>query len=130
MLGPELQLEGGIHTSGSYKFNVTTWSSKSWAIGHSLRLEEIPGRDGILMHRGVNAKIWSEGCILAMRFNPTNDTDDTAADERANDVDDSHEFCTEIHDYVKQREIEIKEKFKIETVEKLIIIDDEFETND
>jgi hypothetical protein len=114
---------------GSYKFDVTTWSSKSWAISHSLRLEDVPGRDGILVHRGVNAKIWSEGCILAMRYNPINDTDATAAGERANDVDDSHEFCTEIHDYIKQREDEIKERFKLDIVEKLIIITEEFETN-
>jgi hypothetical protein len=115
---------------GTYKFEYTTWSSKSWAIGNSLRVLEVPGRDGILVHRGVNAKIWSEGCILAMRNDPTTDKEDTSSSNRMNDVDDSHDFCAEIAEYVKQREIEIKEKFKISEVEKILMITEEGEIDD
>jgi hypothetical protein len=115
---------------GEYKFEVTTYSSKEWAIGTSLRLHDIPGRSGVLIHRGVNANIWSEGCLLVMRNDPTTDSETTQAANRANLIDDSHNFSTEIANYVNQREIEIKSKFKLDKVEKIIIISEENEIRD
>lgn len=115
---------------GEYKFEVTTYSSKEWAIGTSLRLHDIPGRSGVLIHRGVNARIWSEGCLLVVRNDPSNDLDTASKDDRANDVDDSHAFSTEIANYVSQREIEIKAKFKLDAVEKIIFISEENEIRD
>jgi hypothetical protein len=115
---------------GTYKFDITTSSSLSFAINKSLRLSDVPGRSGILMHKGVNARIWSEGCILAMRNDPTNDADNASATNRANNIDDSEDFCIELVNYIKQRESEIKSKFKLDKVEKIIIITEDNETQD
>lgn len=129
---PELKIDNKCNRiyKGTYKFRVTEVSSKSWAINKSLRLLDIPGRTGILMHRGVNARIWSEGCILAMKNDPSNDEDDTSAEDRANKVTDSEDFCVEVVNYINQREEEIKEYYKIEEVEKIIIITENNEIQD
>ena len=114
---------------GVYNFEVTTWSGKKWAIGNSLRLFNTPGRDGILMHRGVNANIWSDGCILLVRNDPTTDAEDDGPNQRSNQIDDSHNFSTEIANHINTLENEIKAKYKLKTVKKTIIISEEDEIN-
>ena len=115
---------------GTYTFGITTWSDKADFINKSLRLNNIPGRTGILMHRGVNARIWSYGCILAMRNDPTNDKDDAGPSERANKIDDSEAFCVEIVDYIKKRSNEIKKEYSIDEVVMKIIITENNEIKD
>lgn len=62
-----------------------------------------------------------------MRNDPSNDLDTASKDDRANNVNDSHAFSTEIANYVNQRENEIKAKFKLDKVEKVIFISEENE---
>ncbi|MEQ8880773.1 MAG: DUF5675 family protein, partial [Cyclobacteriaceae bacterium] len=81
---------------GTYVFSITSWSENANFIDKSLRLDNVPGRNGILIHRGVNARIWSKGCILMMRNDPVNDKDDAIAKDRSNTVSDSEAFCIEI----------------------------------
>jgi len=115
---------------GNYTFEITAWSNNPEFIDKSLRINNVPGRSGILIHRGVNARIWSYGCILGMRNNPSSDQDNSSADERANLINDSEAFCIEIVEYVKQRIIEIKEEFDLEKVEMIIIINNDNEINE
>ncbi|MDR1180672.1 MAG: DUF5675 family protein, partial [Bacteroidales bacterium] len=115
--------------SGVYNFEINTTSSRADRNNTSLRLRDIPGRIGILIHNGVNARIWSMGCILAMRHNPVNDSDNATASQRANQDDDSLDFCTEIVEHVRRRVIEINQKYNVQNVE-IIIITENNETND
>lgn len=115
---------------GSYIFSITSWSNKTEYINKSLRIDEVPGRTGILIHRGVNARIWSNGCILAMRNDPTSDSDNATASQRANSVTDSEDFCVEIVNYINERKAEIMEKYKIDVVEMKLIITEDNEIND
>jgi hypothetical protein len=116
--------------AGTYDCDITTYSENTNYINKSLRLENVPGRTGILIHRGVNARIWSYGCILAMRSNPINDADDASASERANTVTDSENFCTEIVSYISNRKARIREIFNITDVDVKITIKESAEIND
>ena len=115
---------------GKYDFSVTSYSSNTDFINKSLRLASVPGREGILIHRGVNARIWSYGCILAMRNDPTNDADDAMAEDRANTVTDSEDFCIELVDYINDRTKEIKDKLGYDEAIMKVEITEVSETND
>ena len=115
---------------GTYRFEITTWSNNTNYINKSLRISDVPGRTGILIHRGVNARIWSYGCILAMRNDPTNDNDNITAAQRANTITDSENFCIEIVNYVNRRKDEIRNAYGIQDVEMILIITEENELND
>ncbi|WMN12195.1 DUF5675 family protein [Marivirga salinae] len=128
----ERKSNGNCHRiqKGNYKFDLTTYSNKERFINKSLRVFNVPGRAGILMHRGVNARIWSYGCILVMRNDPSTDADDAKKTERTNNVDDSEQFSIELHNYVRDREIEIKANNpEIKNVKKTLIITEQNETN-
>ncbi|MDO4779355.1 MAG: DUF5675 family protein [Tissierellia bacterium] len=105
--------------AGSYKFEITTWSNEKKYINTTLRLLNVPGRSGILLH-WENTEGWSDGCLLANRNEPIKFSD--------NEINkDSKDFVKEIVDYVRDREKEIKKIYQEEKVEKVIIItqDDE-----
>jgi hypothetical protein len=53
--------------AGTYKFELNTTGTAQHRY-KSLRLHNVPGRDGILVHRG-NAYLWTQGCILLMTAN-------------------------------------------------------------
>jgi hypothetical protein len=115
---------------GTYDFEETVSSNNDKHINKSLRLHNVPGRSGILLHRGVNARIWSEGCILAMKNDPTNDADDANESARANQIQtDSEDFCVEIVNYVRKRIVEIKQKYGLQSIEMKIIITENSEIN-
>lgn len=116
--------------AGTYVCDITTWSGHAEYINRSLRLEDVPGRAGILLHRGVNARIWSYGCILAMRNDPTDDADDASANERANTITDAESFCIEIVNYINQRKTIIRNRFNITNVEVRMVISEILEEND
>lgn len=105
---------------GNFNFSVTTSSDNSNHINKSLRLksEDTSPRGSILIHRGTWAKGWSRGCIIAVPNNPINDS----SGNRANSAIQSEDFCVEIVNYVKQRELTIKQKYELTEVEKIVII--------
>jgi hypothetical protein len=117
-----LTSENNCHSivEGSFRFTVTTWSGTNEFINRSLRLkdEDTHPRGSILIHRGTWAKGWSHGCIIAIPNDPINDT----AGNRANSATQSEDFCVEIVNYVKQRELAIKQKYELTEVEKIVII--------
>ncbi|MDD2278180.1 MAG: hypothetical protein PHD06_02920 [Bacteroidales bacterium] len=117
-----LTSENNCHSiiEGNFNFSVTTSSKNSSHINKSLRLdsEDTSPRSSILIHRGTWAKGWSHGCIIAVPNNPINDTEGN----RANSAVQSEDFCIEIVNYVKQRELKIKQQYELTEVEKIIII--------
>ncbi|MDR1225470.1 MAG: DUF5675 family protein [Prevotellaceae bacterium] len=110
--------------AGTYEFEINT-NPNSDKINKSLSLSNPPGRSAILIHSGVNARIWSMGCILAVRNNPTGDADNAIAAQRANQqIADSESFCIEIVNYVKQKKAEIQTKYKVTKVKMTVRISD------
>lgn len=108
--------------AGEYNFEITTWSSAKKYINTTLRLLNVPGRKGILLHWG-NTEGWSEGCLLGNRNEPLT--------KFSNDIEkDSKEFVKEIVEYVRKREKEIKEQFQLQKVTKKIIITQNEEQKD
>jgi predicted chitinase len=99
--------------AGTYNFEITTWSNDSKKVNTTLRLLDVPGRNGILFHGGSKYK-HSRGCILGNRNDPNK--------QSVNTYKDSCDFVLEVVEYVRKREKEIKDKYKMQMVEKKIII--------
>jgi hypothetical protein len=96
--------------AGTYNFEITTWSKEHPEyIDKSLRIHNVPGRSGILVHRGINQK-WSFGCLIVVpemftspTFTFTNESKEALEKESQQEVD-------KIIDYIKAKKIELMKK--------------------
>jgi hypothetical protein len=109
-------LEGSVKRikAGTYNFEITTTSGKpKYANGKSLRINSVPGRNGILIHRGINQN-WSEGCpiVVPERFTASNFTYTKAEKEQLED--ESQQEVDRIIRYIKAKKEELEKKYKKE----------------
>jgi hypothetical protein len=105
--------------AGTYNFEINSWASSSKTqkyINRTLRLSDVPGRSGILFHWGTSFS-WSAGCLIGIPKITEPQTKGKSCTEEQ-----SQEFVDNVIDYIRKAESEIKSTHKLDTVNKIIII--------
>jgi hypothetical protein len=115
--------------AGTYEFQITTVSSReNYANGKSLRINNVSGRTGILVHRGINQN-WSEGCLIVVpeRFISSGFT--YTKSEKKQLEDEAQQEVDKIIRYIRAKKEELEKKYKKE-IKMIITINQDKELQD
>ena len=114
--------------AGTYNFEITTYSNDAnFTDGKSLRIHNVPGRSGILVHRGINHK-WSAGCLIVVpeRFTLSGFNTNVAIKQLA---EESQQEVDRVIRYIKDKKAELEKKYK-KDVKMIITINQDKEIRD
>jgi hypothetical protein len=115
--------------AGTYGFEITTYSGKEeFKDGKSLRIHKVPGRSGVLVHRGINHE-WSKGCLIVVpeRFASAGFTYSTA--EKKQLEEESQQEVYRVIRYIKDKKEDMEKKYK-KDVKMIININQDKEMRD